>query len=124
MEGNDEHAEKNKLLTGMIVVVVLLVWGLISSAAPAEGTTVGKTLPQFTLQSLGGQSITVGASSNVTVLNFWTTWCPPCRGEMPELNEFALQYNGKVAFYGINVSEEFGVVNNFMYRMVIPFQCY
>ncbi len=108
--------KKTKFITGMIMFL-LLVFGSIGCAGPAEGTTVGKRLPQFTLGSLGGQSITVGASNNnVIVLNFWATWCPPCRSEMPELNEFALQYNGKVTFYGINVSEEFGVVNNFMYK--------
>ena len=106
--------KKIKFFMGMIILFSL-VFGSVGCAAPGVGATVGKTVPQFTLQALDGQSITVGPSDTITILNFWATWCPPCRSEMPELNQFALQYSGKVNFYGINLSEESGVVNNFMY---------
>ena len=113
--------KRPQFIMGM-TVLFLLVFGSICSAAPGVGITVGKTLPQFTLRSLDGQSITVGSSNNITILNFWTTWCPPCRSEMPELNEFVLQYIDKVTFYAINLSEESKVVNDFMYtnRYSIP----
>jgi cytochrome c biogenesis protein CcmG/thiol:disulfide interchange protein DsbE len=107
--------KKTRFMIG-ILVIFLLTLGSIGCAAAKEGTTVGKTAPQFTLGSLGGQNITVGPSNNITVLNFWATWCPPCRSEMPELNQFASQYSGKVTFYAINLQEEFGVVNDFMYK--------
>lgn len=108
-------------IMGMIVSF-LLVFGSACSAAPVAGTTVGRAVPQFTLLSLDGQSITVGPSNHVTILNFWSTWCPPCRLEMPELNEFVLQHSSEVDFYAINLSEEFKVVNEFMYtnRYSIP----
>lgn len=105
---------KTKFVIGM-VVLILLVFGSICSTAPGAGITVGKVVPQFTLRALDGQSITVGPSNKITVLNFWATWCPPCRLEMPDLNEFVLQYNDKVAFYAINLGEESEVANNFMY---------
>jgi len=42
----------------------------------------------------------------IIVLNFWATWCPPCREEMPELTQLQLQYqNNKVVVLGIAVDE-------------------
>ncbi|MBC8014373.1 MAG: TlpA family protein disulfide reductase [Sporomusaceae bacterium] len=112
---------KPQFIMGMIVSF-LLIFCSIGSAAPVIGATVGKTVPQFTLPSLDGQNIIVWPSNNITILNFWATWCPPCRSEMPELNEFFLQYGDKVTFYAINLGEEFKVVNEFMYlnRYSIP----
>lgn len=73
---------------------------------PAEtGVTVGKVLPGFTLTALDGRQVKVASSGQFLVLNFWATWCPPCRQEMPELDKFAQKYNGKVEFYAINIQE-------------------
>lgn len=99
-----------------IMTMVLVVLGSICSAAPGTGVTVGKTMPQFTLSALNGSDVTVMATDKVTIINFWATWCPPCRAEMPELNEFVLQHSDTVAFYGINLREESGFINDFMYK--------
>ncbi|MDR3561272.1 MAG: TlpA disulfide reductase family protein [Negativicutes bacterium] len=101
-----------KLVVACIFTALFLLNGLVCYAE--TGVTVGKTLPQFTLSALDGQSVTVGPSDQVTVINFWATWCPPCRGEMPDLNAFYLQYQGKVNFYAIDLQEDSGKVKSFM----------
>lgn len=101
----------------LCMVVVSLVCLLLVSAicyAAEEGVTVGKIMPQFTLKSLNGSSLTVAPSDKVTIINFWATWCPPCRGEMPELNAFYLKYSDKVAFYTVNLGESNQTVKGFM----------
>ena len=44
----------------------------------------------------------------------WATWCPPCRAEMPELNEFAKKHEGEVTFYAVNLQEPKDTVDKFL----------
>ncbi|CVK17852.1 TlpA family protein disulfide reductase [Sporomusa sphaeroides] len=82
---------------------------------PAEtGVTVGNALPEFTLPALDGRQVTVAPAGQILVLNFWATWCPPCRQEMPELDKFAEQYSGKVEFHAVNIQEPGDKVAAFM----------
>jgi thiol-disulfide isomerase/thioredoxin len=81
---------------------------------PAAGVLVGNRLPQFTLNALAGKEIRVGAPGKATVLNFWATWCPPCRAEMPELEEFSRKYGTQVNFYAINIQEPAEKITEFM----------
>ncbi|MEN6567254.1 MAG: TlpA disulfide reductase family protein [Veillonellales bacterium] len=83
--------------------------------AQAEtGVTIGKTAPAFTLDSLDGKTVQVGGLGEPYVLNFWASWCPPCREEMPEMVEFAGKYGSQVQFYGVNLQEPKEKVNAFL----------
>lgn len=73
-----------------------------ATAAPA----VGYTAPDFTLQTLGGDSFTLSdMRGQPVVLNFWATWCPPCRAEIPYFEAASRKYNGQVAVVGIDDGE-------------------
>ena len=59
---------------------------------PAVGLAEGNRAPDFTVMTVGGDSVTLSElRGKVVLLNFWGTWCGPCRREMPE---FQRAYNG------------------------------
>jgi thiol-disulfide isomerase/thioredoxin len=76
-------------------------------AAPARSALLGKAAPDFTLTSFGGDEITLSESQGkVTVVDFWATWCGPCRQELPILEEIWQQYKDKeVRFLALSVDD-------------------
>lgn len=69
----------------------------------SETTTVGDTMPDFKTVDLEGNEVTKEFFKNkqLTVVNFWGTFCGPCISEMPELEELYQKYSDKVQFLGI-----------------------
>src|SRR6266567_6324367 len=72
-----------------------LVLGLLfapstSRAADDTNALVGKQAPDFALKTLDDKDVKLSdLKGNVVVLDFWATWCPPCRKSLPHLNKVA-----------------------------------
>lgn len=61
-----------------------------------EGLKVGNRAPAFSLQTKDGESIQLSDYRGKTVLlNFWASWCPPCKIEMPYMQDFYEEYQDK-----------------------------
>ena len=86
--------------------VLVLIIGIMSSVmaqvgiSPAQLEAIKKmtdninTAPDFTLSSLDDSTYTLSSMrKNVVLLNFWATWCGPCRMEIPDFNELYLKHN-------------------------------
>ncbi len=71
------------------------------------GVNVGELAPDFTLVDLEGNQISLSDFRGETVfVNFWATWCPPCRAEMPEMEAIYQEYTDKgVAVIGVDIQE-------------------
>jgi len=70
------------------ILVVVLSSGLVMAGCSAQGPQVGRLAPDFQLQSLDGQTVSLSDfRGNPVLLNFWATWCRPCRFEMPLIQE-------------------------------------
>ena len=62
-------------------------------------------VPDFTLQSYDGEEYNMRSlEGKVVLLNFWATWCYPCRLEIPELNEFHEEYEDLIVL-GLSISD-------------------
>lgn len=76
-----------------------------SNISDPESVAVGNPSPDFTLTSLDGATVTSSSlKGDIVVLNFWATYCQPCRAEIPELNSFAASSGAKVV--GITLDSE------------------
>ncbi|KAB8125763.1 redoxin domain-containing protein [Gracilibacillus oryzae] len=68
------------------------------------GLEVGDEAPDFELQSMTGDFITLSDYRGKKVmLNFWATWCPPCKAEMPDMEKF--YQNSEIEILAINLVE-------------------
>lgn len=86
----------------------------INQAQAETGVSVGKEMPTFTANNLNGENVQVGGTGVPYVLNFWATWCPPCKAELPELNEFANAHTEDVQFFAINIEESANTITDFL----------
>ena len=125
----------NKVIIGGVVLVVvgLLVVGRFYSdnTAPQSasvhnsvpGTASQNPAPNFTLQKLGGGTITLSEfkGKKPVVVDFWASWCPNCRRDMPNLNRFYEKYKDKVEVIGVNLQEKESTVQNFISSRGISF---
>lgn len=77
--------------------------------APVQRLGAGVEAPDFTLNNLKGQPVTLSQyRGKVVFLNFWATWCPPCRAEMPSMERLQEVFNGKdFVILAVNV-EQYG----------------
>jgi thiol-disulfide isomerase/thioredoxin len=63
-------------------------------------------LPAFTVQDLDGRTISTDSwRGKVTIVNFWATWCPPCRAEIPDLIALQEKYRDQLQVIGISQDE-------------------
>ena len=90
----------------MLLVLALLMAAAFASSAFALGN--GDQVKNFTLKDLSGKSVSLDQfKGKVVVLNFWATWCPPCRNEMPEFDEMdkELKKSGGAVLLAVNMTD-------------------
>jgi peroxiredoxin len=97
-----------------------------SKAAPGTGLKVGYLAPDFVLPSLDGNMVRLSdfRGKKAIFINFWATWCPPCRLEMPTMEQAYQEYKGQgleILAVSIDVGPK-SVVKNFMqeFRLTFP----
>jgi len=75
--------------------------------AAADALAAGKPAPlQFTLKDMNGIDVKLSSfKGKVILLNFWATWCPPCREEIPALIQLQQQYGDQLVVLGVSIDD-------------------
>ena len=94
-----------------------------ASEAPAGTLAVGRDAPlQFTLKDTNGVDVDLASfRGKVILINFWATWCGPCRVEIPALIELQNAYRDDLVVLGIDVLDEFSRVGAFAKELSVNY---
>ncbi len=114
-----------KLQVWITVISILFLYSSAHAAvAPWEiEEIIGKDAPQFTLSDIKGNKISLSSfKGKVILLNFWATWCPSCKNEMPSLTSLYKKYREKgIVVVAISMDKSKRDVQNFLSKSPIVF---
>jgi len=109
------------LAVGLVLALLgLLVWKLATQNGGGVASKIdhGKTTqaPNFTLSRLDrpGRLQLASLRGKAVVLNFWASWCSPCKKEAPALERAWTQHDGRVVVLGVDVNDFSGDARKFM----------
>ena len=94
-----------------------------------EGENEYDPAPDFTVYDADGKPVKLSdMKGKPVVLNFWASWCPPCKAEMPDFDAVCKEYEGKVIFMMVNLTdgerETVESARNFIHMMEYSFPVY
>jgi len=99
---------------------VLVSMGLLASP---DILSRGDKVPDFTLQTLNGEKVSFSSlEGRGVVINFWATWCPPCRREMPLLDAVQKEYGPRgLSIVGVDLDESAAAVRKYVESIGVTF---
>lgn len=117
-----------KKILAISILVFLIGYAVFNAINPndaKEGVSEGNAAPDFELTTLDGEQMSLSSlQGKKVILNFWATWCPPCRSEMPDMQKIQEDYSDEVVIAAVNLtSSEKNVetVKNFVEELELSF---
>jgi thiol-disulfide isomerase/thioredoxin len=117
------RARRVLFLAGLLVLVALWGAGILADGAVSAEPELGRILADRTLQGLDGGTLSLGdLKGRVVVVNFWATWCKPCKREMPLLDALNTRMQRAGSVVGISVDRDPDRVARFVRenRLTLP----
>lgn len=120
-----ETARRLRVWAGLAFGVAVIVAFCLPSYRQGEASIAGTRARDFTLDLSGKPAHLSDFKGKVVVLNFWATWCPPCKEETPSLNhlyKYIQSRNGVVL--GVAADEDPGAYQKFLHDEGVAFPTY
>ena len=89
----------------LLILLALALFLAVSASAEEESPLLGKPFPDFTVTDTDGNTLTLSEAlkdHEAVLINFWATWCGPCRNEFPAINKVYEEYKDRVAFIALS----------------------
>src|SRR5579875_4011047 len=113
-----------KKIVAAVVLITLLTVAIVQAmekkadkpdstnqaAKPKASLEIGSKAPDFTLKTLTGETVKLSSlKGKKVILNFWATWCPPCKAEMPEIEQFYQTAGKDIVILAVNIDPQLDV---------------
>lgn len=114
MKKSTRNILRISIILGVTVLVGITLWFNLTSDTTA--VEVGDEAVDFQLQTLDGEEIQLSelTGGKGVILNFWGTWCEPCREEMPDMNDIYTDGHEDYEIIAVNVAEGDQQINQFL----------
>jgi len=117
-----------RLQWNLLIVVILVAgaaWTAASRVTTAQATRerARRATPEISLPTLEGRTFRLSEQlGKPVIVNFWATWCPPCRAELPAFEEVYKNHrNEGLVIVGVDIAEPQDVVTKFVADMGLTF---
>jgi peroxiredoxin len=107
---------RNLVLTSWTIVALIGLCGCgggeesaadSQSADPVVGSGTGNLAPPFTVQTIDGGTLELASlQGKAVIVDFWDTWCPPCKKAMPHLQELSVAYDDELVVVGVAMGRD------------------
>lgn len=103
------------IVAGLLLLALSLAACGVEDPPEATGINVGSVAVNFELEALDGTEVSLSQyRGNVVLINFWATWCPPCRAEIPDIEDaYRARKDEGLVVLGVSVEES--------HSSVVPF---
>jgi thiol-disulfide isomerase/thioredoxin len=90
----------------ILILLALTLFLAVTASAEDESPLLGKPFPDFAVTDIDGNTITLSETlkdHEAVMINFWASWCGPCRSEFPAINKVYEKYKDRVTFLALSV---------------------
>jgi cytochrome c biogenesis protein CcmG/thiol:disulfide interchange protein DsbE len=109
-------------LAAGLVLMAALGWGLAHPARGGTASVLGRQAPDVSVRAPDGSTVGLAElRGRPVVLNFWASWCSPCRLESAALKEAARARAGRVAFLGVDIEDQPGAASAYLAWAGLPY---
>ncbi len=108
----------------ILIAALLLTASFTGFGGSAQAIDKGQTAPEIALKTLAGETVKLSAlKGKVVLVDFWASWCAPCRESMPVLEKLSKSYKDKgFVVLGVNIDNDAEAARKFLKDLPVSFQ--